>query len=162
MDHLDGYRDFVAGRMDGWRRTAHALCGNWHLADDLVSIVLGKLFRHWTRISAVEHPDAYVRQMLVRALLDERRRSARREHPVETLPERPAVVDGPEAGVDRQFWLSMLSELPPGRREVIVLRYLCDLSVEETAARLGCSPSSVKSQTFRAIGTLRTRVAART
>jgi DNA-directed RNA polymerase specialized sigma24 family protein len=43
---------------------------------------------------------------------------------------------------------------------VLVLRYFCDLSVEDTAAELGCSTGTVKSQTARAIEALRSRLLA--
>jgi len=39
-----------------------------------------------------------------------------------------------------------------------VLRYFCDLSVEQTAAALGCTEGTVKSQTARALDTLRARL----
>ncbi|HEY8474239.1 MAG TPA: sigma factor-like helix-turn-helix DNA-binding protein [Natronosporangium sp.] len=45
--------------------------------------------------------------------------------------------------------------MPPRRRAVLVLRYLCDLSVEETAAVLGCSTGTVKSQAARGLAAMR-------
>jgi len=150
-----GYREFVATRMDGLRRTAYLLCGDWHTADDLTSTALVKLLRHWRRISAMEQPDAYVRRMLLRAWLDERRRPWRREHATAVLPPaRASTVDPTE----RLAVLALLAELPPRRRAVLVLRYFCDLSVEETAQTLGCTTGTVKSQTARALQALRARL----
>jgi RNA polymerase sigma factor (sigma-70 family) len=40
-------------------------------------------------------------------------------------------------------------------RAVLVLRYFEDLSVEQTARELGCSPGAVKSHTHHAIQRLR-------
>jgi RNA polymerase sigma-70 factor (sigma-E family) len=149
------YREFVAHRLDGMRRTAYLLCGDWHTADDLVSVALVKLLRHWRRVSTMEHPDAYVRRTLLRAWLDERRRPWRRENPTRELPDQPARSTD---GADRLAVLAYLAELPPRRRAVLVLRYFCDLSVRETAAVLNCSEGNVKSQTSRALDTLRARL----
>ena len=38
---------------------------------------------------------------------------------------------------------------------MVVLRYWADMSVEQVAAALGCSPGNVKSQSSRALGKLR-------
>jgi RNA polymerase sigma-70 factor (sigma-E family) len=151
-----GYREYVAGRMDQLRRTAYLLCGDWHTADDLVSTTLVKLLRHWQRVSTVDSLDAYVRRVLLRAWLDERRRPWRREHVQARVPERaaPAAYDV----ADRMAVLDLLAELPARRRAVLVLRYFCDLSVEETAEALGCTAGTVKSQTARALDALRTRL----
>ena len=119
-----------------------------HTADDLVSVALVKLLRHWRRVCQMEQPDAYVRRMLLRAWLDERRRPWRREHATAVLPDRAATtVDA----TDRIAVMAQLAELPPRRRAVLVLRYFCDLSVEQTADALGCSEGTVKSQTARAL-----------
>jgi DNA-directed RNA polymerase specialized sigma24 family protein len=45
----DEFRAFVITRLDRWRRTAYLLCHDWHTADDLVAVVVGKLYRHWRR-----------------------------------------------------------------------------------------------------------------
>jgi RNA polymerase sigma-70 factor (sigma-E family) len=153
-----GYREYVTHRLDGLRRTAFLLCGDWHHADDLVSIALVKLLRHWRRVSAMEQPDAYVRRVLLRTWLDERRRPWRREHPTSAVPDRvaePAEWSGHDARMDV---VARLAELPPRRRAVLVLRYFCDLSVEQTAEVLGCTEGTVKSQTARALDTLRSRM----
>jgi RNA polymerase sigma-70 factor (sigma-E family) len=150
------YREYVTHRMEGLRRTAYLLCGDWHTADDLVSTALVKLLRHWPRVSAMESPDAYVRRVLLRAWLDERRRPWRRERSTAAPPERADRSDDP---TQRLAVLALLAELPPRRRAVLVLRYFCDLSVEETAQALGCSEGTVKSQTARGLDTLRARMA---
>ncbi|WP_327007306.1 SigE family RNA polymerase sigma factor [Dactylosporangium sp. NBC_01737] len=152
MPTEQAYRDYVAGNLDRLRRTAYLLCGDWHLADDLTSTVLVKLLRHWRRAAVMEHRDAYVRRMLMSAWLDERRRPWRRESSTDRLPDRPAATADADQRLDV---LSLLAGLPPRRRAVLVLRYFCDLSVEETAQALGCSEGTVKSQAARALESLR-------
>ncbi|GAA2634269.1 SigE family RNA polymerase sigma factor [Dactylosporangium fulvum] len=152
MASEQAYREYVAGNLDRLRRTAFLLCGDWHTADDLTSTVLVKLFRHWRRAADFEHLDAYVRRMLMRAWLDERRRPWRREAATDVVPERAAPDPETE---QRLAVLALLDELPPRRRAVLVLRYFCDLSVEETAEALGCSTGTVKSQAARALQVLR-------
>lgn len=153
-----GYREYVAGRMEIMRRTAYLLCRDWHTADDLVGIAIAKLYRHWRRVAQAEHLDAYVRRILVRCWLDEKRRPwRRREEPTDQLPE-TSVAHG-EAIVERAGLLDLLATLPPRRRAAVVLRVYCDLSVDETAEILGCSTGTVKSQTARGLDTLRGRIA---
>jgi RNA polymerase sigma-70 factor (sigma-E family) len=160
LSDLTGYREYVGSRLDPLRRTAYLLCGDWHTADDLVSTALVKLLKHWRRVSGMDNIDAYVRRMLLRAWLDERRRPWRREHTRAQLPE---TVARPGYDVaDRMAVLALLAELPARRRAVLVLRFFCDLSVEETAEALGCTAGTVKSQTARALDALRTRLGAAT
>ncbi|MEU6072358.1 SigE family RNA polymerase sigma factor [Micromonospora sp. NPDC047074] len=154
----DEYRQFVSARLEPLRITAYLLCRDWHTADDLVSITIGKLYRHWRRVRRVEHVDAYVRGMLTNAWLDERRRPWRRERSTDELPDR-AEPNVPEVVLaDRELLLDLLAQLPPRRRAVVVLRFYCDLSVEETARALGISEGTVKSQAARGLESLRALV----
>jgi RNA polymerase sigma-70 factor (sigma-E family) len=153
------YRDFVAARLEPLRRTAYLLCRDWHTADDLVSITIGKVYRHWRRVRGADNVDAYVRGVLTHAWLDERRRPWRREEPAAEPPERPA---GPPAAVataaavaERLDLLALLARLPRRQRAVVVLRFYCDLSVDATAEILGISAGTVKSYGARGLASLR-------
>ncbi|RKN48206.1 SigE family RNA polymerase sigma factor [Micromonospora endolithica] len=142
---IEGYREYVAARLEPLRRTAYLLCGDWHTADDLVSTALLKLLRHWRRVSMMDHPDAWVRRTLLRVWLDECRRPWRREASWADVPD-AVVRSSSEGTADRLTLLALLAELPPRRRAVLVLRYFCDLSVEETARELGCTTGTVKNR----------------
>jgi RNA polymerase sigma-70 factor (sigma-E family) len=148
----DHYRQFVQARLGALRHTAYVLCRDWYLADDLVSITITKLYRHWPRVRGVEHLDAYVRGMLTNAWLDERRRPWRRESAVDELPER-VYLDHPSP--DRPGLLRLLGTLPPRQRAVVVLRFYCDLSITDTARALEISEGTVKSLGSRGLAALR-------
>jgi RNA polymerase sigma-70 factor (sigma-E family) len=141
--------------MDSLRRFAFLLCHDWHLADDLVGVTLGNLYRNWGRARGVVHLDAYVRKIVVRSWLDERRRPWRREFATEELPDQP-VRDETDV-VDSASALEMLAGLTPRRRAAVILRFYFDLSVAETAEVLGCSTGTVRSLTARGLDTARRR-----
>ena len=63
---------------------------------------------------------------------------------------------------DRRALLDLLSSLGARQRAVVVLRYYCDLSVEQTAEILGISTGTVKSQAARGLETLRSLAPDRT
>ena len=147
----DDYREYVAARLDRWRRTAYLLCHDWHLADDLVSITAGKLYRHWARVRRVERLDAYVGRMLVNTWQDEARRSSRRDVPLDGHDR----ISPPLDVVERLSQLELLRRLPARQRAAVVLRFYDDLSIQETAAALGCTEGTVKSLSSRGLQSLR-------
>ena len=149
----DEFTAFAKARMDRWRRTAYLLCRDVHAADDLVSTMLGKLYRDWRRISALDNVDAYARRMLTRAWLDETRTPWWRRRANQEVPE--VAVAQPHPVEDRDALWRMLGALGRRQRAVIVLRFYLDLSVEETAEILGITTGTVKSQSARALETLR-------
>jgi RNA polymerase sigma factor (sigma-70 family) len=134
MRNEDQFRAYVDSRLESLRRTAYLLCRDWHLADDLVAVTIGKLYRHWRRVSEADNVDAYARGVLTNAWLDELRKPwRRRERVTDDLPDRAATHAGPEDIAARPALGPLLDSLPPRRRAVLVLRFYCDLSVEETA-----------------------------
>jgi RNA polymerase sigma-70 factor (sigma-E family) len=152
-EDLDGFRAYASERRNDLRRTAYLMSGDWYLADDLVQDALAKLFVRWRRVRAKGEVDAYVRRMLVNGYLATHRRAWRREVATAELPDRPAAA-GADVGT-RDLLLRALAELQPSQRTIVVLRYWDDLSVEQTAAALGCSTGNVKSQAARGLTHLR-------
>ncbi|MCW2757449.1 MAG: sigE 4 [Nocardioidaceae bacterium] len=141
----DQFAEFVTSRRTRLRRTAYALCGDWHAAEDLVQTALAKLYVAWPRVEGAQ--DAYVRRILVNASIDEHRRPWRRERATEPLPERAHH----DVAAERSALVDALQLLPPMQRRVVVLRRWLDVSVEDTAAELGISTGTVKSHTSRAL-----------
>jgi RNA polymerase sigma-70 factor (sigma-E family) len=152
-DREAAFSAYVAGRAEAMRSTAYLLCGDWHLAEDIVQNAFIKLYAAWYRVVRHEVLDAYVRRIVVRAYLDERRRGWRREQATETLPDAAAAAAGdPE---NRIVLLQALATVPPRQRAVLVLRFWEDLDIAATAHVLGCSTGTVKSQTNRGLAALR-------
>jgi RNA polymerase sigma-70 factor (sigma-E family) len=147
------FSDFVATREASLRRLAVLLCQDWHRADDLVQGAITKLYVHWRKARAADNIDAYVRAIVVREFLEERRSSwTRRVTLTSQLPDRPAAGTDPETALDMH---AAIASLPPRQRATLVLRFYCDLSVEQAAQVLGCTPGTVKSQTAKALHALR-------
>lgn len=118
-----------------------------------MQIALTRLYLAWPRANRYD-VDAYVRRILVNALIDETRRPfVRRESSRSELPEPPPVRDD---DIDDAPLRTALAALPPGMRAAVVLRHVDGLTVEETARALRCSTGTVKSQTARGLDKLRT------
>ncbi|MET8687469.1 SigE family RNA polymerase sigma factor [Streptomyces sp. NPDC004732] len=148
------FEEFVAAAGPRLLRVAWLLTGDAHLAEDLLQTALAKVWPKWHRIAG-EHPEAYVRKVLVTTHTSWWRRHWRGEVPHGELPERPGSFDTYE-GVDLEQSLAVaVRALPARQRAVVVLRYFEDLSVAETAGILGCAPGTVKSQAAKALRTLR-------
>ncbi|MEY9859014.1 RNA polymerase sigma-70 factor (sigma-E family) [Catenulispora sp. GAS73] len=147
------YKRYVTARSHALWHTAFLMCGDAHQAEDVVQTALLKLYVAWHRVERAKNRDAYVRRVLVRCVIDEKRRGWRREHVMAAVPESGAG-EGPDIG-ERDAALQALALLAPRQRATLVLRFWEDLSIEQTAELLGCSPGTVRSQTARGLATLR-------
>jgi RNA polymerase sigma-70 factor (sigma-E family) len=154
-DRDQEYVEFVEASSTTLRRTAYLVCGDWHRADDVVQDALYKLYLSWAKVDRRGNPLAYARRIVVNAALDIGRRPWRREVPTDQLPERARNDDAADAHAERDEVLSALLELAPRQRACVVLRYYEDLSIEQAAEILDCSPGTVKSQASRGLETLR-------
>lgn len=149
----DEFAEYAAARLLTLKRLAVLLCQDRHRADDLVQAAITKLYVHWPKARAASDIDAYARTTVIREFLYERRTSwARRVTLSEQLPDRPLTGHDPDAAIDMQ---AALAALPPRQHATLVLRFYCDLSVEQAALALGCSAGTVKSQTAKALASLR-------
>ena len=149
----DGFADLFAARAATVRRTAYLLCGNWAQAEDLTQTAFAKLYAVWPRVRDRGVADSYLRRIVTRAHVAEHRRPWRRERPAADVPDVAGVAVG--STDERVVLLAALAHVPPRQRACLVLRYFEDCSVEETAAALGCSAGTVKSNTSRGLDALR-------
>jgi RNA polymerase sigma-70 factor (sigma-E family) len=146
-----GFDEFVATRSQALLRTAYLLTGDHGLAEDLLQTALAKSWFAWARIDGP--PEPYVRRVLATTYATWWRRRWRGERPTGDLPDRPAAAG--RSVEDRDALWRALATLPRRQRAVVVLRYWEDLSEAETAAALGVSTGTVKSQASKALATLR-------
>jgi RNA polymerase sigma-70 factor (sigma-E family) len=159
----DGYTEYVTAKAPWLRKIAFLLCQDWHRADDLTQTTIIKLYTHWRRARDTGNLDAYTRTILVNTFISEQRAhwwkrvtlsGGRAAGVVEAEAENvgAALERDLDLGLDLE---TALAAIAPRQRAVIVLRYYCDLSVEETAAVLMCSPGTVNSQTWHGLAALR-------
>lgn len=152
MSERTGFQEFVEARSGRLFRIAYLMCGDWHEAQDLVQTSLAKAYVAWNRIERQDNADAYVRKVLLRTYLSERRLRRAGETPVADL----GPIQAPRADQDLRLTLvAALRRLPPRNRAVVVLRYLEDHSIESVAELLRTSPAAVKSLNTRSLAQLR-------
>lgn len=153
------FEAFVQGSGRELLRLAIALAGDRGAGEDLLQDVLEKVYIRWHRI---ERPSAYVHRALVNTSTNRWRRRYR--HPETVLMqdhERPSA-DEIAGADDRDAIVRALRRLPARQRAVVVLRFLADLSEADAAGALGCSVGTIKSQTARALASLRAEMPAAT
>ena len=155
-DRDAAFTDYMSARMPALRRLARLLCQDWATADDLLQAAMTRTYVHWSKAARADNTDAYVRAILVREFVEQRRASwTRRVSLTDRPPELPAITPDHENAIDMR---TAVAALPPRQRAVLVLRYFCDLNVDQSAQALGCTPGTVKSQTAKALSTLRQEI----
>jgi RNA polymerase sigma-70 factor (sigma-E family) len=146
-------REFVSARGAALSRAAYLLTGDHQAAEDLVQETYVVVVRRWQKSGRVD-PEAYVRRILYTRFVDGWRRRRLWELPWASPPD---ARGDDEAGTstDRLTLRDALARLTPRQRAVLVLRFYEDLTESQTAAALGTSPNTIKSQTRVALQRLR-------
>jgi len=97
--------------------------------------------------------EAWLYTIARRRTVDRLRARARNGH--EEFPADVAVSDHSDAIVDAARVRAAIADLPRAERDVVELRFMEDLDVEQTALRLGKRPGAVRVAQHRAIARLR-------
>jgi RNA polymerase sigma-70 factor (sigma-E family) len=149
---VEEFERWVHARGGALARSAYLLTGDAHLAEDLLQETLTRVAQKWRKVG--DSPDPYARRVMHNLAIDRWRR--RRVRPPEVVTDRHPELghDGPD--VERRLVLrEALAWLTPKQRAVVSLRFYEDLTEVQTAAVLGVSVSTVKSQTRDALAKLR-------
>jgi RNA polymerase sigma-70 factor (sigma-E family) len=137
-------------------RLAFAVSGDRAAAEDDLQNAFAKVYSNWGRVRRADHPEAYVRRIVLNEALGGRRNGFLKRERAHQAVEPAGAVVSPEAGVvERDAIWTAVQALPPRQRAVVVLRYYEDLSEAEIAEAMGCSRGTVKSQASAAIAALR-------
>jgi RNA polymerase sigma-70 factor (sigma-E family) len=151
---------WVRDRRPSLLRAAVAITRDSESAEDLLQTTLTKVFLSWDDVRDQGALDGYVRRVMANTQSSWWRRGWRpRETAVADVADaRVSGTDGFAVVEAREDLTPLLRALPPKQQYVVVLRYLEERSVAETAQLLGISTGAVKSQTSRAIATMRRTV----
>lgn len=146
----EDFSAFVAARWASLVRVGVFLGCSPAEAEDLVQTTLLRCYRAWPRVRRADRVDAYVHRALVTTLAKSRRRLWRGEISTSQLPEQvgPAATAVSDARADV---LRALGRLSSEHREVLVLRFIGDLTERQTAETLGVPLGTVKSRVARAL-----------
>lgn len=153
---METFADWFDGERLGLLRFATALSADPGTAQDVVQEVAYRASTRWARIRDLDHPDAYLRRMVVNEYLSWRRKWSRMVTSSELVDLHLDVVGDGSAEVEDRHQLRMeLRKLPPRQRAVIVLRFYDDLSDAEIARVLRCPRGTIRSLQSRALARLR-------
>jgi len=151
--------EVFTGQYSSLVRLAALLLDDSHAAEDVVQ---DAYVRVAARLSRLRDPDkalAYLRQTVVNLARNSlRRRLVARRHATSSLPAAASAEDDAIDRFERQSVVQALRALPRRVREVLVLRYYQDCSVQETAELLGLSTGSVKAYASRGVQQLKNLV----
>ena len=146
----DGFEEAFDALFSAARLIAVRLVGAGPGADDVAAEALARAYARWSKIRELDYRDAWVMRVTANVALDVLRRS-RRPLPAPVDDE----ADPADAAVTRLALAQALRRLPRRQRDVVVLRYLADLSEADVAESLGVSAGSVKQHAHRAVDALR-------
>ncbi len=137
-------------------RLAWALCRDASLAEELAQEAFVRLYLRRRTLRDPAAAPAYLRRTVVNLVYDHSRRVGRQRQVVVQMSS--AVVDDSISALDpvrSSELLDAVAALPRRRQACVVLRYYLDLTEVDTAAALGISVGTVKSQTHKALAQLR-------
>lgn len=155
MADRESFDAYVRERWAPLLRTAMLLTGDRHAAEDLVQETLVRAAQHWSRVEPAT-ADAYVRRILYTRSVDAWRWRRRQPDPVDHTEHDHVRSLGETDHVDARVTLAeALARLTPRQRAVLVARFYEDRTEVDAARVLGCSVSTIKSQTRHALERLR-------
>lgn len=131
-----------------YRATAVTV-GQADLAREATDEAMTRAYERWSRVAAMDNPAGWVYRVAVNWARSRQRRSVLAlTKPAETS--RVSFDDLPDPDL-----IKAIQKLPMNQKEVVVSRYLLDMSEAETAEAFGVPNGTIKSRLSRALQTLK-------
>jgi RNA polymerase sigma-70 factor, ECF subfamily len=141
--------DFDAFYAASYRRLVGQLfvvLGDLNEAEDVVQEAFTRAAARWPRVRAFEVPEAWVRRVALNQAFTVLRRAKRQLRLLGRLPSDREPSALPSDVVDL---LAAMRRLPATQREVLVLHYLVEFSLDEVARHLRIPGGTAKSRLAR-------------
>jgi RNA polymerase sigma-70 factor (ECF subfamily) len=147
------FEEFFVERYGEVVRSMRLVVGDPTRAEELTEEAFARAFRHWSRVSQLDRPVAWVYVVAC----NEARRGWRREQrtPRWFGRDQRVVEDATETVATELDVRTALTQLGDRQRAAVVLRYFADLPLAEIAAVMGCATGTVKATLHQALDRLR-------
>ena len=113
-------------------------------AEDVVHDAVVKVFARGRSFGTLEHAEYYTRRAIVSAFIDGTRRVKRDRGLQARVVDRATMPPPDDAVASADAVRALLAQLPPRERACVVLRFYDDLTIAQTADRLGLAVGTVK------------------
>jgi RNA polymerase sigma-70 factor, ECF subfamily len=143
----DDFEDFYQASYPRLVGQLTVVTGSLEDAEDAVQEAFARASTHWATLRQYEVPEAWVRRVALNLATSGLRRARRQLAALARL--RPPATEPPYP-TDRLAIQAGLQLLPAHYRQVVVLHYGADLSVEQVAQQLRLPTGTVKSRLARA------------
>ncbi len=159
-DH-DAFAELARAAVVRLDQAARLILRDPELARDAVQEGLIRAWRDLPKLRDPDRFDAWLHRLTVNSCIDQTRRRRRRPIEVELMDlHAPAVSDMSGALADRDLVDGVLRHLDQRGRAVVVLHYFLGLPLTDVAVTLGIPVGTVKSRLHRALGEMRSAMAA--
>lgn len=135
-------------------RTAALMVNDRFVAEEIVQEAFAQLVSRWDRISPPKAVGYLYRSVSNGAKSTLRRRQTSGRYRPEPEATEPAAETAALKASGYDALLAAVAALPVRQRQVLVLRYFNDFSINETAEALGTSETAVTAATHRAVQAL--------
>ena len=145
-----GFEDAYAGLYRAAYRVAFRLLGQREEASDIAQEACARAFARWNKVSACNSPNGWAAHVAGNLAIDQWRRRQTADKYADRLAVGTTRFDEVRVDLHRA-----LAALPRRQRQVVMLRFVADMSEADVAAALGCSLGTVKSHASRGLAQLR-------
>jgi RNA polymerase sigma-70 factor (ECF subfamily) len=151
----DAFAQLAAAKVDRLHAIARLTLRDPDLAEDVVQEALVRCWQQLPRLRDPERFDAWLYRILMRAAVDEHRRSRRFETSVDNVSAEPSVGDTSHRVAQRDELEQAFRGLSLDHRAIVVMRHFADLPMPEVAEALGIPLGTAKSRYHHAMNALR-------
>lgn len=127
--------------------------GDRWLAEELAHEAIARAWADWERVSAMDNPTGWVFRVGFNLASSHWRRRAAARRADQRRP--IATASDASLSADAVALAAAIDRLSDQQQRIVILRYYLQFDVAETAAALGVSTGTVKTQTSRALRRLR-------